>query len=66
MLKLKLFVWEDFNPDYTSGLAIAIAKTEKKARKLIIKERGFNPDIWGTLTIYPLTKEIAKCVGGGA
>ena len=33
--KLKLFVWTRFCPDYTSGLAFAIAKDELEARRLI-------------------------------
>jgi hypothetical protein len=34
--KLYLFVWSEFAPDYSSGLAFAIATAEAKARKLII------------------------------
>ena len=62
--KLKLFVWQDFCPDYTSGLAFAIAKDETEARKLVVKERQFEPYDWGSLTIHPI-KRIAKCVNGG-
>jgi len=63
--KLRLFVWTDFSPDYTSGLAFAIAKDETDARKLIEKERGYKVYAWGDLTIYSLTKRIARCVSGG-
>ena len=63
--KLRLFVWADFNPDYTSGLAFAIAKDETDARKQIEKERGCTVSTWGDLTIYPLTKRIARSVSGG-
>ena len=64
-IKLKLFVWEDFCPDYTSGMAFAVAKDETDARKLVIQHHGYEPYKWGTLTIYPLTKRIAKSVSGG-
>lgn len=67
MLALKLYVWEGFNPDYTPGLAFAVAKTERTARKLIIKERnGYEPYCWGDLSVYDLDKEIAKSVSGGS
>ena len=62
---LKLFVWEGFAPDYTDGLAFAIAKDETEARALIVKHRGYSPGDWGTLTIYPLNRAIAKSVSGG-
>lgn len=62
--QLKLFVWEGFSPDYTDGLAFAIAKDETEARKLIEKDRGYEVYTWGELTIYPI-KKIAKSVCGG-
>ena len=65
MRRLRLFVWTHFSPDYTSGLAFAIAKDETEARRMIEKERGFSVYEWGTLTIYPLSKRIAKSVSGG-
>ena len=64
--KLKLFVWEDFCPDYTSGLAFAIATDETEARKLVTKSRGCEPYEWGDLTIYPLMRRRAKSVSGGS
>lgn len=63
--RLKLFVWIGFSPDCTSGLAIAIAKDETEARKLIEKQHGYNPSEWGKLEIHPLTKKIAFSVSGG-
>ena len=30
-MKLKLFIWDGFCPDYTGGLAFAIAKDEEEA-----------------------------------
>lgn len=75
---LKLFVWTDFCPDWTGGLAFAIAKTEKGARRLIQEERSpaYARDPkkhpygkiseWGDLEVYPLTGPIARCVSGGS
>lgn len=61
---LRLFVWEGFSPDYTDGLAFAIARDETDARKLITKQQGYEPSTWGDLTIYPI-KRIARAVSGG-
>lgn len=63
--KLRLFVWEGFAPDYTDGLAFAIAKEEQEARKLVIKSCGYDPSVWGTLTIRPLSRKAAFAVAGG-
>lgn len=63
--RLRLFVWERFCPDYTIGLAFAIAKDETEARKLIEQDRGCGVYFWGELKIYPLTRKIAKSVSGG-
>jgi len=63
--KLKLFIWTGFCPDYTSGLAFAIARDETDARKLIEKDRGFDVYEWGNLKIKPLTQPIARSVSGG-
>lgn len=65
MKKLKLFVWTEFSPDYTDGLAFAIAPTEEAARKLVIKAHGYSTSDWGTLTVYPLTRRTAFAVSGG-
>jgi len=63
--KLKLYIWKDFNPDYTGGLAFAIAKDETDARKLIEKEMGFSIYDWGELEVKPLLRRIARAVSGG-
>ena len=71
---LKLFVWVDFEPDYTDGLAFAIAENEDDARKQIIdfdrKATGWTSlDLdyaeWGILEVHPLDAKVARCVGGG-
>lgn len=60
-----LYVWTDFSPDYTSGLAVAIARDETEARKLVIKANGYNTSLWGTLSVHPLTKPVAFAIPGG-
>lgn len=65
-MKKKLFVWTDHNPDWTSGLAVAVAKNETEARKLVIKAHGHEPYQWGDLTVYPLDQSIAFAVSGGS
>lgn len=64
-IRLRLFVWDGFSPDYTGGLACAIAKDETEARQLIIECHGYNPSEWGTLTIHPLSRKMAKARSGG-
>jgi len=63
--KLKLFVWTEFCPDWTSGLAFAIAKDETEARRLVIEAYDCEPSDWGKLEIRPLNKKTAECVSGG-
>ena len=62
---MKLFIWTGFCPDYTSGLAFAIAKDEAEARKLVIKERGYEPYEWGNLEVRRLDWRVARAVSGG-
>lgn len=65
--KLKLYVWEDFYSDYTSGLAFAIAKNEEEARKIIESQFGYelSASNWGKLSVLPLYKKCGFCVTGG-
>ena len=70
MKELKLFVWTGFSPDYTNGLAFAIAEDVTEAMRMVEKYyRGKpyegKPYEWGELNIYPTTKKIARCVSGG-
>lgn len=46
MTKLKLYVWAEFEPNYTDGLAFAIAETEDEARSLVIGEMAHNLIDW--------------------
>ena len=64
--KLKLFVWDTFDPDYTSGLAFAIATTEQEAKNLFVQERGVEPLEWGgEPEVFSLSRKIARSVSGG-
>ena len=67
--KLKLYIWDDFCSDYTSGLAFAIAETESEARELVRvacgDKTGYDSSEWGDVKV----KEISKCahfVTGGS
>jgi hypothetical protein len=63
--KLQLYIWTDFCPDYTPGLAFAVAETKEEAEHLIEKEHGFEVYNWGTLEVRPLNVKTARCVYGG-
>ena len=65
MAKRKLYVWEGFCPDYTDGLAFAIAKDEVEAREIIIKEMDYEPSTWGILSIHSVKESFGKAVSGG-
>jgi hypothetical protein len=62
---MKLFIWTQFSPDYSSGLAFAIAEDEAEAKKLIISQRGYEVYTWGNLEIRRLDQKVARCVSGG-
>ena len=65
---LKLFVWKGFSPDYTDGLAFAIARDEAEARAMVEKEIGGScaSREWGTLTVYQVSRKYAAYVCGGS
>jgi hypothetical protein len=63
--KLFMFVWSQFCPDYTNGLAVAIAETVEQAQKLIEQRRGYEVHEWGPVQQFPATEPIAFCVSGG-
>lgn len=62
----KLFIWTDFCPDWSSGLAFAIARDEAQAKKLIEEARGFEVYNWGELEIRDVNVKVARCVSGGS
>ena len=64
-VKLKLFVWTGFCPDYSDGLAFAIAEDAEQAMNMIVEDRGIEVYTWGDLKIHDLNTPFAKCVSGG-
>jgi hypothetical protein len=62
---MRLFVWEGFCPDYTDGLAFAVAETVEQAQELVTKAKGYDPFEWGTLKELDLSSPIAFAVSGG-
>ena len=62
---LSLYVWTGFSPDYTDGLAFAIAESVEKAQAMIEEEQGHGISIWGDLHIYPVYQPVAHSVMGG-
>ena len=65
MSKLKLYVWDEWAPSYSGGLAFAIAESEKEAKELIIEE-CYDPDEWGELYTYELDQKVVFTVSGGS
>jgi hypothetical protein len=61
----KLYVWKGFCPDYTSGLAVALAQDEADARNQVEKAYGSTVYVWGTLSVYPVTRRFVAYVSGG-
>jgi hypothetical protein len=66
MGKLKLFVFTEFERDYTDGLAFAIAHSEEEALKMIGEKQGF--PVWskGKVTVHRLDRRVAYAVSGGS
>lgn len=66
--ELFLFVWDEFCPDYTDGLAVAIAETVEQAEELIRQSRNSEfeaYDPWGPVQKFSVTEPIAFWVNGG-
>lgn len=66
--KLKLYVWPNFVPDYSVGLAFAIAESEKEAKEMIEEKSGYHykNDEWGNVEVKTMTRKIARYVAGGS
>ena len=66
---MKLYLWKEFQFQYTSGLAFAIAESEDEAIKLVkaefIKTEYSEPWNWGPLTVHDVDSPIAACCNGG-
>ncbi len=62
---MKLYVWTGFCPDYTDGLAVAVAESIEQAQRLVTENKGYEPFEWGVLQVFELTEPRAFCVSGG-
>ena len=66
MTKLKLYVWEDYATDYTTGLAFAIAEDSDQARQMIEDKNGYRDvSLAESPEVFPLDSPIAFQVTGG-
>ena len=63
--KLSLYVWPKFMPEYSAGLAFAIAETEEQAREMVICFKGYTPEDWGVCLVHDIGHPIAYAVSGG-
>jgi hypothetical protein len=63
--KLMLYVWPKFLPDYTDGLAFAVAESEEQARELVALVKGYEPNEWGPCIVYSLSQCVVYAVSGG-
>lgn len=63
--KLRLYIWTGYCPDYTAGLAFAIASSEDEARELVSEKYGGEPYEWGDLEVRRLDHRVAREVCGG-
>ena len=55
-MQLKLYVWEEFEPDYSSGLAVAVATDVRAAKQQVEYIRGYPVSHWGSVKVYSLNK----------
>jgi len=62
---LRLFVWRGFAPDYSDGLAFAVAENIEQAQDLVVKSLGYDPSDWGTVTEHELSSPVGCGVRGG-
>ena len=63
--KLRLFVWDEFCPDYTCGLTFAIAPDLEEAMEQIRQKMGREPYDWGRLSIHEYENFSDYVIGGG-
>lgn len=68
-MEFKLYVWneEGFLEDYTSGMAVAVARSEAEAIATLVAKGCNESDFYGfTPKILPLTEACGFFVHGGA
>lgn len=63
--EMRLFVWTGFCPDWTDGLAFAIAETCEQAMAMITDKLGYGIVTWGTLEVHSMSVPVAYAVHGG-
>lgn len=61
--KLKLYVWDEFEPAIDNGLAFALARSEREAKRLVEEQYG-RVFYWGEVTMLPVTIPAARAVAG--
>lgn len=66
-MKYNLYVWTGFEPDYTDGLAFAIATSKEEAQKVIADKKRTTVDriSWGKLSVRSVTQKVSYYVNGG-
>ena len=62
---LKVYIWDEFNTDYTCGLAVAIAYSIEEAQQLVREEYGYEPS-WGSEPTIRELEPQAHSVSGGS
>lgn len=62
---MRLFVWDEFEPDYYDGLAFAVAESLEEAQALINNSRGRPVSEWGPVQEFDLSSKISFHVKGG-
>lgn len=63
---MKLYVWEEYAYDWSSGLAIAIAENPEQARDMIAERQGWRAEeLKNSPDVYELDSPIAFAVCGG-
>ena len=66
---MKLYIWNECDSNYTSGIAFAIAESEEEARKLVEEDYRKNggylyPSLRG-LSVHSISKRIGRAEPGG-
>ena len=63
---LKLYVWPAFMPDYSDGLAFAIAASEEEARAAVENVLGWDGGNYGPVEVHELNRGVSFACPGGA
>ena len=63
---MKLFVWNHFCPDWSDGLAFAIAETVDEAKQMIIEDTDTDFIEWGVCRELPIDGKVSYYVYGAS